>query len=324
MPIFGRAGSRLARRLRGLARPRAWTGNPELAHLRDIDVFVWCGGKCGGSTLRATFEATGRKVLHTHGPFHFAKEVVRRDDVDLFEVFDFNASNKSRLLVVDSYRLPIERKISSFFQNLETHVPGHRSLSLDELTAVFDERFLEILEVHHPIDRIMRHRGVPSFDSFDFERGYVLARDGGVEFLKLRFADVADWANPVERRRPSGRDEGRQPDRVEARERTLPSLPRELPPPPRLPRTTRRGRSPLPDPHDGGGARSLPAPVAGTHALARGRPGGALLLTPPRVPPGARPGRDRRGPTAPARRSSPRRSDGSRASSGSCFRTSCW
>ncbi|MBU6283244.1 hypothetical protein KGQ64_13455 [bacterium] len=193
MPIFGRAGSRLARRLRGLARPRAWTGNPELAHLRDIDVFVWCGGKCGGSTLRATFEATGRKVLHTHGPFHFAKEVVRRDDVDLFEVFDFNASNKSRLLVVDSYRLPIERKISSFFQNLETHVPGHRSLSLDELTAVFDERFLEILEVHHPIDRIMRHRGVPSFDSFDFERGYVLARDGGVEFLKLRFADVADW-----------------------------------------------------------------------------------------------------------------------------------
>lgn len=186
-------GFRLSRLVRDRARTRDWTGIPDLAHLRDVDVFVWCGGKCGGSTLRATFEAAGLKVLHTHGPFHFAKDVVRRDDVDLFEVFDFNVRNKARVLVVDAYRLPIERKISSFFQNLETHVPGHRGLSLAELMAVFDEKFLEILEVHHPIDRIMRHRGVPWFDSFDFERGYVLARDGGVEFLKLRFADVADW-----------------------------------------------------------------------------------------------------------------------------------
>lgn len=164
-----------------------------LEHLAEIDVFVWCGGKCGGSTLRATFEEAGLRVLHTHGPVHFNAAVVRRPDVNLFDVFDHAARTRPRVLVVDAYRLPIERKISSFFQNIEQHVPSYRRLPLPRLMEVFNERFLGILEGHHPINRIFDHCGLPRFDSFDFARGCNVARHGTVEFVKLRFADIADW-----------------------------------------------------------------------------------------------------------------------------------
>jgi hypothetical protein len=158
----------------------------------DAEVVIYCGGKCGSKTLQSTFRNSGFSCIHTHGINEW-----RLTHPELGDVIDYlrNKSKTKRVYIIDSYRTPIERKISSFFENIATHVPNYASLPLATLIHIFNEQYLNILEDYHPIDEVMNAFQVPLFTEFDFEKGYVMREEGNIVFIKLLFRDISKWSS---------------------------------------------------------------------------------------------------------------------------------
>lgn len=163
------------------------------ANLASVDVFVYCSGKCGSSTLYSTFIKNKYDALHIHNNHQFQEYVIQSTHHTIFDVIDHNASRKQMIYIIDSYRTPIERKISSFFQNLRKHVPNYRTTSIDELITIFNKSFLTTLEEYHSIEEALRHYQLPNWSSFDFDKKYNIQQKGNLVFIKIRFHDINQW-----------------------------------------------------------------------------------------------------------------------------------
>ena len=78
----------------------------------DLDIICLTGGKCGSTTLNYTLKSSGYKMIeHIHSKLHFIKLFKHDGLLDLIK----KCSSNKKLYIIDSYRTPHERKISSFF-----------------------------------------------------------------------------------------------------------------------------------------------------------------------------------------------------------------
>ena len=156
----------------------------------NVDIFVYCGGKCGSSTLEATFIKHGFKTIRVHGINDWVERYPKGPGI--MSIIKEN-SKRRKIYIIDAYRTPIERQISAFFQNIERYVPTYEQLSITGLINIFDRQFLSKIEGFHSIDEVMREYNVPLFTEFDFNRGYVMKEHNNVVFVKLLFRDIAKW-----------------------------------------------------------------------------------------------------------------------------------
>jgi hypothetical protein len=158
-------------------------------------VIVYCGGKCGSMTLARTFHNAMYNVIHTHGKnttlysYENGRRVTKGySNPD--ELFTFIKNQKSKVYIIDSYRDPIERKVSSFFYNNRKRANG----SFPEVSEMFEKVSKEI-EEYHPINEVFEHLGVEPFKQFDFEKRYNIATIGNVTLIKIRFKEISSWGN---------------------------------------------------------------------------------------------------------------------------------
>ena len=84
-------------------------------YLKEKTIFVYCGGKSGSKTLWKSLPNS----LHVHSNADFQLTRLDEDERELtiFDVIKYNMETKKRILIIDSYRSPIERKISAFFHH---------------------------------------------------------------------------------------------------------------------------------------------------------------------------------------------------------------
>jgi len=158
----------------------------------NFDMFVFCGGKCGGTTLSNTFTKYNYKIAHLHRSNvkgFFSSDI---DVSNTFNIIDNSSSNKL-VYIIDSYRTPIERKISSYFQNIENLVPNYKSLSTEELIDFFNKNLLDTIEEYHSIDEVLTHYNIPLWKEFDFEKGYNIIKKDNKVFIKILFKDINNW-----------------------------------------------------------------------------------------------------------------------------------
>jgi len=160
-----------------------------LSKLDNLDVIVLTGGKCGSSTLWSTFVNNNYSSIKVHNTLDF-KNQFGYDG--LIDVINKSSSNK-KLYLIDSYRLPIERKISSFFENIHVHIPDYTNKSCDELIHIFNETYIGKLEEYQSINPIMNHYSVEPFQKFDFKKRYVIKECGNLVFIKILFSDITNW-----------------------------------------------------------------------------------------------------------------------------------
>ena len=130
-------------------------------------IFVFCGGKCGGTTLSNTLELSGFDVSHYHtlnSPGLF-KSRLNCNDVNHDIIFEIekNIILFNKIYFIDSYRTPIERKISSFFQHIKTYLPNFKELSITELITFFNKNLIETSEEYHSINKILSYYNIPLF-----------------------------------------------------------------------------------------------------------------------------------------------------------------
>lgn len=169
----------------------------EYEKLNDLDIFVYCGGKCGSSTLHHTFKNNNFKSykIHDNNYFKYLCSVFKKDiGKTIYDVINFNViDDKKTVYIIDSYRTPIERKISSFFQNIDKHIHDYKNKTIDDMINVFNTKFLYNLEEYHSIDEVLNYYGLIPFCTFDFENKYNIIKKENIIFIKLRFNDVDKW-----------------------------------------------------------------------------------------------------------------------------------
>lgn len=156
------------------------------------DIIIYCGGKCGSKTLLTTFKRNGYSTVHTHSIREFEKKKEQYGFSNIFELIDYS-KEKKKIYIIDSYRTPIERKISSFFENIKKHKPDYKKTSINDLIKVFNNKYLNTLEEYHSINEVMEHYGVPKFTLFDFEKGYNIIEKNNLIFIKVLFIDIDKW-----------------------------------------------------------------------------------------------------------------------------------
>jgi len=158
-----------------------------------MDCIVFCSGKTGGSTLTKTIRNNNMSCIHLHN-FN-CNGLSDNMDFDISKENIINIINNSKkIYIIDSYRLPIERKISSFFQNLEFFVPNYQNISVEELINIFNTNYINTIEDYHSINLIMDEYNIERFKQFNFKERYNIKEHNNIVFIKILFKDINEWS----------------------------------------------------------------------------------------------------------------------------------
>jgi hypothetical protein len=163
---------------------------------KNIKIFVYCSGKCGSTTLFRTLSQY-YKTLHVHTNEEFYT-TSQQKVFTIFDVIKCSEISQDKIYIIDSYRNPIERKIASFFNNINAHIPKYKKHKLRDLVKIFNNNYLKHTEEYHSIDEVMNHYHLPLFETFDFEKKYNLLVYKNINFIKLRFCDINNWPEILE------------------------------------------------------------------------------------------------------------------------------
>ena len=155
------------------------------------NVFVYCSGKCGSATLLNTFTNNKFDTIHLHDNSYYKHAYKCKNSI--FELIDKSCKQFDKIYIIDSYRTPIERKISSFFQNIKTHIKNYESMSIDELVTFFNKNLLNKIEEYHSINEVLSYYKIPLFSNFNFESRYNIAVQNNKVFIKILFKDINKW-----------------------------------------------------------------------------------------------------------------------------------
>jgi hypothetical protein len=162
--------------------------------MNEFDVFIFCGGKCGGTTLANTLHNNNFKTTHLHdtkvkGMF---QSTIDLNNDTLYNIIEHNSKEK-KIYLIDSYRTPIERQISSFFENINIFVTNYKNISIEELIIIFNKNYIYNIENYHPINKILNYYNVPLFNTFNFDKKYNLIEKDNKIFIKILFRHIDNW-----------------------------------------------------------------------------------------------------------------------------------
>ena len=151
-----------------------------------FDIIIASGGKCGSSTLFKTFKHNGYTTLHTHGKFV---------DYNINSINELiNIQKNNTIYVIDSYRTPIERHISAFFQNIHTYIlKPFNKININMLIYWFNKYYIDC-DNYHPLDNF-----IPIFNdsTFNFDKEYIKKiikiQEKNIIYIKLRFNSINMW-----------------------------------------------------------------------------------------------------------------------------------
>lgn len=154
----------------------------------DLQAIVIAGGKCGSSTLRDTLNYNNIKSIKCHNKTCFKNQY----GFDGIEKIIKTHSKRKKIYLIDSYRSPIERKISSYF---ETYCSNPK-LTIKDLILDFNKNYLSVLERHEGSDIFMKMLNIKDeVSEFDFTKKYIIKEYGNIVLIKLRFNDIKEWNN---------------------------------------------------------------------------------------------------------------------------------
>lgn len=163
-------------------------------HLRKVNVFVYSIGKTGSTTLHETFSRNGFQSLHVHGNWHYQTIILKNSSHTLNDLLDYSVQNQKRVFIIDAYRNPIERKISSFFHNFRTWLPQNKHLSLSDVRDIFHKTIEEHIKDYSPFHDVCEHFQIPVPEAFDFQKEYLRVDFKNITVIKLRFASIDKWS----------------------------------------------------------------------------------------------------------------------------------
>jgi hypothetical protein len=164
-----------------------------MKRLDNVKYFIFCSGKTGSKTLLGGIKNRFgyNSALHVHSTPHFNSGYKKHGN--LKDLIINNSKKFNKIYIIDSYREPFERGISSFFQNINKHCPDWRSMTVEGLINFFNEKNLYLLDIYHSYHESWGYFDVSTDVKFDFEKGYITREHENIVFVKTRLKEAYRW-----------------------------------------------------------------------------------------------------------------------------------
>jgi hypothetical protein len=159
-------------------------------------IFVYCPPKVGSTTLVSSLRLSASDkltILHLHNEI-MLKVLYNITDVTINEIIQYNKQLGKKIYVIDIFRTPIEHKMSSLFENIDTF---HFNTTVDDLKT-YDikkiiTRFNNLFPHLAPSDHFKDKYDIVVPENFDFEKKYILVEKNDIRYIKLRLKDSNHW-----------------------------------------------------------------------------------------------------------------------------------
>jgi hypothetical protein len=159
-------------------------------------IFVYSGPKVGSTSIVSSLRLFGTdkfSVIHIHDE-EMLKVLGHINGITVNEIILYNKHLKKDVYVIDVYRSPIERKISTYFEK----IGAYHFNNIDENVNKYNihkviSRFNKLLPHLAIGDHFIDKYDIKIPDHFDYNNKYLLVQENGINYIKLRLKDVSFW-----------------------------------------------------------------------------------------------------------------------------------
>jgi hypothetical protein len=160
-------------------------------------IFIYTPPKVGSTSLASSLRLFGNHkytIFHIHDEL-MIKVLYKIEDVTINEIIHYNKFIGKNVYVIDIYRSPIEKKMSHFFEEIDTF---HFNTSLENINK-FDinkliNRFNKIFPYYSSEEYFLNTYFISNAPpTFDYANKYILLEENGIKYIKLRLKDSEEW-----------------------------------------------------------------------------------------------------------------------------------
>jgi len=173
----------------------------KMSQLEDVNFFIYCGRKSGSTTLNHTCSNIENGLsIQIHNNEDYLYKYGQCKFNSIFELVENNMNKHETIYIIDSYRPPIEKKISSFFEDIDKLVPNYKDCDISFLISYFNKKYIYgnkcthiCTEDYEPLDEMLEHFNLSPIKKFNFDQEYELLKYKNLIFIKLRFREIDNW-----------------------------------------------------------------------------------------------------------------------------------
>jgi hypothetical protein len=159
-------------------------------------VFVYSGPKVGSTSIVSSLRIFGTdklSVIHIHDE-EMLKVLGHINGITINEIILYNKHIGRDVYVIDVYRSPIERKISTYFEKVGSYHFNNadekvNKYNIHKVISRFNKLFPHLAIGDHFIDKY--DINIPGH--FDYNKKYLLVQENGIKYIKLRLKDASLW-----------------------------------------------------------------------------------------------------------------------------------
>ena len=159
-------------------------------------IFIYSAPKVGSTSIVSSlrmFCSDKYDIIHIHDE-EMLRVLAHVDGITINEVILYNKFLGKNIYVIDIYRSPIERKISTFFEKIGTFHFNDNDQNVNKYNVnKIINRFNNIFPFIGLGDHFMDKYNINLPEKFDFEKKYLLVETYGVKYIKLRLKDSHIW-----------------------------------------------------------------------------------------------------------------------------------
>lgn len=159
-------------------------------------IFVYTCPKVGSTSLVTSirlFASHLYNVIHIHDE-EMLKKLSNITNISINEIIHYNKYIGKEVYVIDVYRSPIERKISTFFEKIDTF---HFNNSCENINKYNIKKIINRFNKVYPYigngDNFIDSYNIDIPSSFDNQNKYLYVQENGVNYIKLRLKDSELW-----------------------------------------------------------------------------------------------------------------------------------
>lgn len=159
-------------------------------------IFVYSKPKVGSTSLITSlriFASHIFNIIHIHDE-EMLKILGNINNVTVNEIILYNKIIGNEVYVIDVYRTPIERKISTFFEKIESL---HFNTTCENLSNYPISRIIERFNKMFPYiangDNFIDVFNIDRPKEFNVEEKYLYVESNGIKYIKLRLQDSECW-----------------------------------------------------------------------------------------------------------------------------------
>lgn len=173
---------------------------PNIENTNNI-IFVYTKPKVGSTSLVSSirlFASNKFSVLHLHDEemLKVICNLTPNTNITINDIIHYNKSIGKNVYVIDVYRSPIERKISSFFEkigayhfnNIDSKV---NTYDIERVIKRFNSIFPYIANGDNFLDCYQLTNKPFKFDTYN---KYLYLEENGIKYIKLRLCDSSQWS----------------------------------------------------------------------------------------------------------------------------------